>query len=309
MAAGSPATLDPQPHRKLKTVGQDASFKKAMGNMHVVYSHDESFTLRIEGLTPGLHDPDRPRAELCHEKVSVFHVPRNAVVDVSLAELRDTNEEGKCCPSCGQACAQLHGNSVEYQRRGWCSAEAQWSAARAAPWHSIPIPFREGAAGTAPMAPEDFRAFAEKGHLRFTHRSDLEPVVRLQAQVFQEKAAACTSLVIDDLSLDGVKTLTRALPHYPKLEELHVSRSQPGTAFEARAAFCFIVKLLSLISWAQGLVRALPPCLRELKLVACDLGDAEAQVRPARTHGMALDRQGPSQTMPPFTAHWLACSG
>ena len=248
MAAGSPATLDPQPHRKLKTVGQDASFKKAMGNMHVVYSHDESFTLRIEGLTPGLHDPDRPRAELCHEKVSVFHVPRNAVVDVSLAELRDTNEEGKCCPSCGQACAQLHGNSVEYQRRGWCSAEAQWSAARAEPWHSIPIPFREGAAGTAPMAPQDFRAFAEKGHLRFTHRSDLDPVVQLQAKVFQDKAAECTSLVLPLLPADQVKTLGRALPHFPKLEELDINRSRPGIAIEARAAVCVLVfKLLSLV--------------------------------------------------------------
>ncbi|CAE7555590.1 ANK1, partial [Symbiodinium natans] len=231
----------------------DASFKKAMGNMHVVYSHDESFTLRIEGLTPGLHDPDRPKPELSHQKVSVFHVPRNAVVDVSLAELRDTNDKGKC-PSCGdEGCAQLHRNGVEYQRRGWCSAEAQWSAARAEPWHSIPIPFREGAVGTAPMAPADFRAFAEKGHLRFTHRSDLEPVVQLQARVFEEKAAACTSLVLPHLPSDEVKTLCCALPYFPKLEKLNVNRS-------------------------QALVRALPwPQMRELTLTTCQLGDAEAQ--------------------------------
>ncbi|CAE7590175.1 NLRC3, partial [Symbiodinium natans] len=245
-----------------RTEEQDVYFAKGMANMHLLYAHDETWSLRIEDLTPGLHD--RPGPELSGT-AKVFYLPENAVTDVALAELRDTNDQGSCSPGCHfgcrPPCPQLHRNSTPYRERGWCMAEVQWSLARFAAWKSIRIPFREGRNSEAPMAPSEFRAQVERGTLKFTHRADLEPVLQLQAKVFREKAAEATNLNLAHLPEAQVQVLARALPHYERLEELYVGRSElAGEAF-------------------QALVRALPwSHLRQLKLIYSGFGDAEAEV-------------------------------
>ena len=214
---------------------QDVYFAKGMANMHLLYAHDTTWSLRIEDLTPGLHD--RPGPEL-PGTAKVFYLPDNAVTDVALAELRDTDETGSCGAGChfgcSPPCPQLHRNSTPYLQRGWCRAEVQWSLARTAPWKSIRIPFREGRNSEAPMAPSEFRAQAERGTLKFTHRSDLEPVLQLQAQVFREKALEATGLALAHLPEAQVQVLARALPHYARLGELYVGSSElAGEAFQA----------------------------------------------------------------------------
>ena len=214
---------------------QDVYFAKGMAHMHLLYAHDDTWSLRIEDLTPGLHD--RPRPEL-PGTAKVFYLPDNAVTDVALAELRDTDETGSCGAGChfgcSPPCPQLHRNSTPYLQRGWCRAEVQWSLARTAPWRSIRIPFREGRNSEAPMAPAEFRAQAEKGTLKFTHRSDLEPVLQLQAKVFREKAAEATELVLVQLPEAQVQVLARALPHYERLEVVEVDNSElAGEGFQA----------------------------------------------------------------------------
>ena len=84
------------------------------------------------------------------------------------------------------------------------------------------------------MAPSEFRAQVERGTLKFTHRADLEPVLQLQAKVFREKAAEATNLNLAHLPEAQVQVLARALPHYERLEELYVGRSElAGEAFQA----------------------------------------------------------------------------
>ena len=161
---------------------QEVLYQKAMRNIQVLYAHNHTFTLRIDSLTPGLHET-QPVPELLDRTVAAFLQPQGAVVDVALRELRSTDPQGCCGASCGKSCAQLHANTTPYSERGWCAAETQWSVAREASWKSIILPFQNGAATRAPMAPEDFQTFAKKGLLRFTHRADLEPVVDLQAKV------------------------------------------------------------------------------------------------------------------------------
>ena len=201
-----------------------------MQNMHVLYSHDETWTFRIEELTPGLHGPG---PEL-PGTVEVFHLPKGAVATVALAELRNVDGEGRCGPGCGDSCPHLHRNDVPYLHRGWCAAEVQWSLARVAAWRSLRIPFR-GLCSAAPTAPTEFRTFAEGGVLRFTHRCDLEPVVQLQEKVFREKSAAATGLYLGDLPEAQVQVLSRALCHYRHLEVLEVIRSGlSGTPGEAQ---------------------------------------------------------------------------
>ena len=214
---------------------QDVYFAKGMAHMHLLYAHDETWSLRIEDLTPGLHD--RPGPEL-PGTAKVFYLPDNAVTDVALAELRDTDETGSCGAGChfgcSPPCPQLHRNSTPYLQRGWCRAEVQWSLARDCPWKSIRIPFREGRNCEAPMAPAEFRAEAERGTLKFTHRSDLEPVLQLQAKVFREKAAEATVLSLGQLPEAQVQVLARALPHYERLEVVEVDGSElAGEAFQA----------------------------------------------------------------------------
>ncbi|CAE7590111.1 Nlrc3 [Symbiodinium natans] len=249
-------------HQFPRTEEQDVYFAKGMANMHLLYAHDTTWSLRIEDLTPGLHD--RPGPELSGT-AKVFYLPDDAVTDVALAELRDTDETGSCGAGCHfgcrPPCPQLHRNSTPYLQRGWCRAEVQWSLARTGSWRSIRIPFREGRNSEAPMAPAEFRAQAERGTLKFTHRSDLEPVLQLQARVFREKAAEATQLSLAHLPEAQVQVLAHALPHYERLELVTVDDSElAGGAF-------------------QALVRALPwSRLRQLELTDSGFGDAEAEV-------------------------------
>ena len=258
--------------------------------MHVFYAHDESWTLRIEQLTPSLHDG--PGAEL-QGTVDVFYAPEARVTSVPLSELRGLDENGDC-EECGRGsnCRHLQRNGNPYRRRGWCRAEALWSLARALAFKSIAIPFRTGRNGTAPLAPEEFEAKTKLGELRFTRRSDLDIVVKLQAKVFQKKAAEATVLCLTYLPAAEVEVLCRALHHYMRLEDLEVSFSELGGATgEAWGSLpCPRSPILStecpgarpslvLISWncCQVLARALPSGLRQLKLENSSLGDVEAE--------------------------------
>ena len=196
---------------------QDVDFRNAMENMHVLYSHEESWTLRIQTLSPHLHHPPLS-PELSNTLVRVYDEPQATVADVPIARLKL--------------------NGVAYELRGWCLAELLWSLARQSAWKSICIPFQEGMVCRAPMEPTEFQARAEAKNkedaLVFTHRSDLGPVVRLQEKVFREKSAEATGLHLTKLPAAQVEILSRALPHYHNLEMLEVNRSEvsgaPGQA-------------------------------------------------------------------------------
>ena len=141
---------------KRSTKEQEESFRKAMNNMHVLYAHENTSTLRIESLTP--------TAELNMDlEVLVYHAPSGEVRPVPVRDLVQ--------------------NTTAYRDRGWCIAEWQWSVTRTVAAKSFEIDQKESdIAGQAPMPPEVFvPLFQEK--LQFTHRSDKGAVLKLQEKV------------------------------------------------------------------------------------------------------------------------------
>ena len=152
---------------KRNMASQEKSFRRAMGNMHVLYAHEHTSTLRIETLTP---------SEEMHmdATVLVYHAPSHEVKPVRVAD--------------------LVANRTAYRDRGWCIAELCWSSTRS--MGALSKEIDETGSGTvdmtgqAPMPPDVFiPRFKEK--LQFTHRSDMDAVLKLQGKV------SCLSKNID----------------------------------------------------------------------------------------------------------------
>ena len=143
---------------KRNAASQEKSFRRAMANMHVLYAHEHSSTLRIETLTPS----DEMHMDAT---VLVYHAPSDEVKRVLVAD--------------------LIANRTAYRDRGWCIAELCWSSTRSLGSLSKEIDEAEAdtdTEGQAPMPPEIFvPAFKEK--LQFTHRSDMDAVLKLQERV------------------------------------------------------------------------------------------------------------------------------
>jgi len=72
--------------------------------------------------------------------------------------------------------------------------------------------------GRIPMTPAKFRSKMEEAV--FTHRSDAESVIRLQAKIFFEKVTVCEHLELEGLPADQVLALAHALPLYKNLKSL-----------------------------------------------------------------------------------------
>ena len=90
------------------SVHQNKSFQYTMMHMHFFYTHEYTWTYRIEDLTP-FEEADRQK------QVQAFFTEAGIPEDgkVELRPLADLKE-----------------NSTPYSRRGWCEAESQWSSMR-----------------------------------------------------------------------------------------------------------------------------------------------------------------------------------
>eukprot|EP00434_Breviolum_minutum_P044697 symbB.v1.2.039955.t1/scaffold6898.1/size14729/2 len=188
---------------KRNVASQEKSFRRAMANMHVLYAHEHSSTLRIESLTP----LDEMHMDA---SVLVYHAPSDEVKPVPVAN--------------------LIANQTAYRDRGWCIAELCWSSTRSLGSSSKEIDEAEAdTEGQAPMPPEIFvPLFKEK--LQFTHRSDMDAVLKLQERVFYEKAQKNEILKLEKLSRAEAKVAIQALPHYPLLRRLDITGSRLGDA-------------------------------------------------------------------------------
>eukprot|EP00434_Breviolum_minutum_P039885 symbB.v1.2.035427.t1/scaffold4748.1/size59687/2 len=186
---------------KRNVASQEKSFRRAMANMHVLYAHEHSSTLRIETLTPS----DEMHMDAT---VLVYHAPSDEVKPVPVAD--------------------LIANRTAYRDRGWCIAELCWSSTRSLGALSKEIDEAEAdTEGQAPMPPEIFvPAFKQK--LQFTHRSDMDDVLKLQERVFHEKAQKNEILKLEKLSRAEAKVAIEALQHYPVLRRLEITGSRLG---------------------------------------------------------------------------------
>ncbi|CAE7543990.1 ABCC1, partial [Symbiodinium pilosum] len=230
------------------SIKEELSFRRAMRNMHVLYAHECSRTLRIGTLTP-----EELRREGSSQPILIYHKP-----DEGPGQLREV------------PASSLTENRTEYPERGWCQAEMQWSSSRRASDLSWEVDSTEAdAAGLAPMAPDIFRA-RMKHTLKFTHRSDEEAVFQLQAQVFREKCQGHQALQLVRLNAFELDVALQALEHYPKLRK-------PGRSLEILNS-PLPAQLALVLEAGMGLANAVQnkPTLRVLTLCGTGLGDEEA---------------------------------
>ena len=207
-----------------ETGAQEASFRKAMENMHVMYSHEMSITFRIETLTPA----ERwARALDENEMINVFHAASKAVKPVLIKDLVD--------------------NPTPYENRGWCIGEMEWSSDRQATAQNQLIDIRRDTAGQeggfellgqVPTAPERFAVKMQTA--AFTHRSDAAAVVHLQEKIFLEKVRRNESLNLEGLPRSEFQRLLNALPYFEVLQSItliHFECSQEEAETFAKVGF------------------------------------------------------------------------
>ena len=87
---------------------QQSSFGAAMQNMHVMYAHEHTLTLRIESLTPD----------------DVWN--RMMANETELVPVYDKDEKNVVA----KPLKDLFPNRNAYTSRGWCMAEVEWSSLR-----------------------------------------------------------------------------------------------------------------------------------------------------------------------------------
>ncbi len=204
---------------------QQFSFSLAMANMHVMYAHEMSVTLRIESLTPA------ERWEKAHhedEMITVFHAASSVVKPVLIKDL-------------------VH-NPTPYNNRGWGIGEMEWSSDRQATAQNQLIDIRRDTAnevfcgpellGRVPTSPEHFAVKMETA--AFTHRSDAAAVVHLQEKIFLQKVRRNESLNLEGLPRSEFQRLLRALPYFEVLQSItliHFECSQEEAEAFAKVGF------------------------------------------------------------------------
>ena len=189
-----------------QTSAEEVSFRRSMDHMHVCYAHECNWSFRLEALTPD----DVWEAELQNSEHLV------TVYDAESQSMR------------GRPLKELVANRVPYRDRGWCKAEVEWSSCRGRSEQNQRIDAPESQAGSesklqgkVPMAPEIFQEEMKKAE--FTHRKkDAEAVLKLQQDIYYEKASACEEAQLANLPEGEVGRLATALKDYKKLKALRL---------------------------------------------------------------------------------------
>ena len=202
-----------------ETEAQQASFGLAMANMHVMYSHEMSVTLRVETLTPA----ERWAKALDeNEMITVFDASSKVVKLVLIKDL-------------------VH-NPTPYANRGWCIGEMEWSSDRQATAQNQLIDVLEQGGfellGRLPTAPEHFAVKMDTA--AFTHRSDAAAVVHLQEKIFLEKVKRNAELSLEALPGSQILALAHALPYFEVLQTItlvHFVCSQEEAEAFAKVGF------------------------------------------------------------------------
>ena len=215
-----------------ETEAQQFSFGLAMANMHVLYAHEMSVTLRIESLTPAERWEKALRED---EMITVFHAKSSVVEPVLIKDL-------------------VH-NPTPYNNRGWCIGEMEWSSDRQETAQNQQIDISRDTAGQqddevvllegevellgrVPTSPEHFAVKMDIA--AFTHRSDADAVVHLQEKIFLEKVKRNESLNLEGLPRSEFQQLLRALPYFEVLQTItliHFECSQEEAEAFAKVGF------------------------------------------------------------------------
>ena len=190
-----------------QTPEQRNSFKLAMQNMHLMYSHESTMTLRLEHLTPPAKIEEAKKDE--ENTVKIWHKPAEEVPgEVKYVPISD-----------------LTWNNREYIRRGWCRTEVQWSSARSTVLSNQQIDSHLNSDetkfnGQVAEAPEQFRLRTRSEKIQFMRDSDRSIVLDLQKKVFLQKAGKCEHLVVENVDATQIAILADSIEHYKVLKGL-----------------------------------------------------------------------------------------
>ena len=194
--------------------GRDAlkerNFQKALQNMHMLYMHDFTTTLCIEG-----HATASERAE--SQRLIAIYQNNGCLEEVQLSRLR------------------LSENATPFFDRGWCCSEVHWSHLKN--WPKVVWLDHVGedkpSQAQAPMPPDVFREWLEASKLHFSRAGDAGVVSRLQEKAFKTKAAGCAFLHLDSMAAAQLPKLISALPYLKHMQRLSLRAVGIGD-FEAQ---------------------------------------------------------------------------
>ena len=137
---------------KRKRRHEEESFRAAMAQMSVLYAHEWTQTICVTDQTPESYKSSRASS------IPVYCPGEDEVQDRPITSLVP--------------------NTTDYELRGWCLAELQWSSLRASEVYRKPLHSSSALANQhlwarrSPMAPYKFRSELAKREIKFTHRSD-----------------------------------------------------------------------------------------------------------------------------------------
>ncbi|CAE7819871.1 unnamed protein product, partial [Symbiodinium sp. KB8] len=224
---------------KRKRRHEEESFRAAMKNMSLLYAHEWTQTLCVTDQTPESYKSSRAGS------IPVYCPDEDEVQDRPITSLVP--------------------NTTEYELRGWCLAELQWSSLRTSeeyrnPLHaSSALPNQHLWARRSPMAPYKFRSELAKKEIKFTHRSDFTPLIEAQQTAFHDKVSQCERLGFWDLSAAEMEILGEAVYFFPKVHTLKLERCAANV---------------------EGFIRNLSfsTSLERVYMHNAEIGDAEAKV-------------------------------
>ncbi|CAJ1336259.1 unnamed protein product [Effrenium voratum] len=239
---------------------QERSFRAGMKHMHLLYSHEGTSTVRIEGLTP----------KECQKKdLDTVQVYSRKLGRVAQVRIKD-----------------LVLNDVPYASRGWCVTEREWSATRSTSRASARLS-RAGLApeehNQAPTPPVLFRDRVSKSvgnKLHFTRRGDVDPVLKLQATVYRDKVRSHKNLSMSHLDRTQFGVFLDALKDYSQLERLQLKHCEIEAAALCKAIEASPITAVQLegidTSQAVEVVKGLMhEKMRLISVDACGLRGAE----------------------------------
>ena len=175
---------------------QQNSSRKGMQNMHLLFAHDFTLTLRIHSLTP------------------------DEIWNAALADVRSKIPVCKNGMLRALPLIDLVHNRTLYERRGWCKAEMEWSAARGIFLQNQRIDgsssFQYG--GKVPMSSMKFKKLMASS--AFTYQNDEPQVVHLQRKVFHEKVTVVKEAIFEHMQSHELEDLIKALPLYKAEEQV-----------------------------------------------------------------------------------------
>ncbi|CAK9019225.1 LRR and CARD domains-containing protein 3) (Nucleotide-binding oligomerization domain protein 3) [Durusdinium trenchii] len=281
----------------LRNAEEEKDFQLAMQHMHFFYANSGAdfckSVWRLERLTPR----SLKRWQLWQGRsIAVYSLAEGRVAEVPLKRLKSM-VNGKCCSTCDDKCCNLHINDVMYLCRGWCRAEFEWAKPNTVDisrqatflrccWATYDAEFIRL---SLPWTPEAFQQQLASEQLKFTHRSDMGPVVKLQELVFHQKVATMEEFQCNWLRLSEVEDLVKLLPRLQAVETFalmaaYLSSQQQVPLAKALAFHPTLRKVeiahVQLTIPAVELLVSAPRLhrLEMLRLDACGLGDAGAKV-------------------------------